>query len=290
MMEEKALTPEGKKWLHNIWNSKRLESESGACPDCGRKAIEIQVWEFADGTIKKYKNCPTCIAKRDKMRKEEEEVIRLAEVAKMKLQYRKTCGIPAKFMNQDFSTFKKGWQDKAFDYCWKYANSFPVDKRPIGIPSLYIQSKSFGTGKTHLSCAIVHRIIDRWNGGDRGCPRIIFASEPDFFRAIQTTYSFNNEEQKMRESEDDIIKRLTYCDLLILDDVGKEERRDLRFLQRTLFALIDGRYRLEVPMVLTANLNADQLKTHLGDAAFDRFFEMIKGSQLEMEGKSYRRQ
>ena len=158
----------------------------------------------------------------------------------------------------------------------------------MGHPSLFIYG-DWGTGKTHLSCAIAHRIFDRWNGGERGCPRVVFVSEPDLFRRIQATYSFNKEEREIRESEDNIIKGISYCDLLILDDVGKERRSDPRFVQRTLFAIVDNRYRLELPMVITANFDVDGLKKHLEDASFDRFFEMTKGSYVKMDGESYRR-
>jgi len=205
-------------------------------------------------------------------------------------------GIPYRFMTQKFKTFEKGWQDKALAFCEKYAEDFPVNKRPSGVPSLYlwaagnaVNPKGNGTGKSHLSCAIAHRIFERWTGKHKGCPRIYFVSESDLFRQIQATYSFSREEGRVRDSEDDIVRKLTYCDLLILDDVGKERRSDPRFIQRTLFSIIDGRYKLLLPLVLTANVNGDGLRRHLEDASFDRFFEMIEGKSVCMDGQSYRR-
>lgn len=213
-------------------------------------------------------------------------------------------GIPPRFLTESFSSFKKGWQDKALASSRDYANHFPVDDRPINYPSLYLWSaKSWGTGKTHLSCAIALRIFERWIGeGEWVCPRIYFVSEPDLFRQIQATYSFTREEGQMRDSEDDILRKLIYCDLLILDDIGKQkkepkwnpftrkyEEMSSAFVQRTLFGIIDGRYNRKLPMVLTANVNADGLKAHLEDASFDRFFEMIQGKYCCMDGDSYRR-
>lgn len=234
--------------------------------------------------------CPTCvpIIFREEEVKEEEQ--RLADIDTRRQNCLNSSGIPRKFMNEDFKTFDKGWQDKALTFCKRYADEFPVDSRPLDYPSLYLWShQSWGTGKTHLSCAIAHRIFERWTGGKRGCPRIYFVSESDLFRQIQATYSFNREEAQTRDSEDDIIKKLIGCDLLILDDVGKERRSDKRFVQRTLFGLIDGRYKLRLPMILTANVNADGLKAHLEGASFDRFFEMTGGNAACMDGKSYRR-
>jgi len=232
-----------------------------------------------------------CLDCRKRKREEEEAKEKAAEVARImgdRRRARERCGIPLKFMNQDFSTFEKGWQDRAFSLCWKYAEGFPANKRPMGHPSLFIYG-NWGVGKTHLSCAIAHRIFDRWQGGERRYPSIRFVSEPDLFRKIQATYSFNREEREIRESEDDIIERISHCDLLILDDVGKERRQDPRFIQRTLFTIIDNRYKSQLPMIITANFDADGLRAHLEDASFDRFFEMTKGSYVKMDGESYRR-
>jgi len=235
--------------------------------------------------------CPKCAKKVSEEEHAKEVAIQEQKINDERYDRIAVSGIPPKFKNEKLSSFDKGWQDKALAFCKKYADEFPLDKRPVDYPSLYLWSaKTWGVGKTHLSCAIAHRIFERWAGGGRGCPRIQFVSESDLFRQIQATYSFNREEGMTRDSEDDIIRKLTTCDLLILDDVGKERRSDPRFIQRTLFGLIDGRYKLQLPMILTANVNADGLRRHLEGASFDRFFEMIGGVSVNMDGESYRRE
>lgn len=253
--------------------------------------------------------CPACsqIVYDEEVAKE--KAINDAKVEATRYDCIGKSGIPPRFLTESFSSFDKGWQDKALAYCKKWAENFPVDKRPVDYPSLYLWAKGEslnpqgnGTGKTHLSCAIALRIIERWTGAERGCPRIYFVSEPDLFRQIQATYSFTREEEKMRDSEDDILRRLISCDLLILDDVGKQKKEpkwnpitrkyeelSSAFVQRTLFGIIDGRYKRKLPMILTANVNGDGLKAHLGDASFDRFFETIHGKSVCMDGLSYRR-
>ena len=235
--------------------------------------------------------CPDCskVVYEEELAKE--EAVRLAEIANARKTRRENCGIPLKFMNQDFSTFEKGWQDKAYQKCCDYAENFPIDKRPYGYQSLYLwSSQSWGTGKTHLSCAIIHRILDRWKGeNDKGCPRIMFLSESDLFRRIQATYSFSREEQQMRESEDDIVKSIIYADVVVLDDIGKEPRSDMKFVRRTLFSIIDGRYKSNLPIVLSSNCAPSGLKGYIGDATFDRIWELTKGKGIRMDGKSYRR-
>ncbi len=260
------------------------------CIRCGEE-YEPQYYDvLATKILKGDGYCPKCA----KIVAEEEEA---KASARLKVWTNATrhehihiSGIPPKFLTESFSSFEEGYQDKALAFCKKYAEDFPIDKRPSGYRSLYLWSaKTWGVGKTHLSCAIALEIFNRWTGGDGGCPRILFVSESDLFRQIQGTYNYTREEQQYKDSEDDIIRKLTHCDLLILDDVGKEKRQDPRFVQRTLFGLIDGRYKLQLPMVLTANVNADGLKRHLEDASFDRFFEMIGGKSVCMDGESYRR-
>lgn len=234
--------------------------------------------------------CPDCAQKIYEEEQAREEVVRQLEISRTRRQKRSECGIPSKFMNEDFSTFKKGWQDKAFKIAWDYAEKFPLDKRLKGYPSLYLwSSESWGVGKTHLSAAICHRVLDRWTGTEnKGCPWIIFLSEPELFRRIQATYSFSREEQQIRESEDDIIRGIIYADLVVIDDVGKEKRADPRFIQRTIYSIIDGRYKNELPLIITANLDPGGLKEHLESASFDRLWEMIQGKSVRMDGKSYR--
>ena len=238
--------------------------------------------------------CPDCSAKKLADDEAAELLAKTASMDRMRRERRKTCGIPPKYLTQDFSSFKPNWQDKARTHCWDYAENFPITgKRPKGYKSLYLWSAtSWGTGKTHLACAIIHRILDRWQDDALRCPRMMFISEPDLFRRIQATYSYSQEEQRIRESESDIINSITTADLVVLDDVGKEPRTDMRFVRRTLFGIINGRYDNHLPLIITANLNPTDLKTHLDEppteASFNRFIEMSQGVSIRMDGKSYR--
>jgi len=152
-------------------------------------------------------------------------------------------------------------------------------------------SDVWGIGKTHLACSIGNRILERWKGEDITCP-VLFVSEPSLYARIQATYNYGADEKKYLESEDDIINRMIWTPLLILDDIGKEQRSDPRFVQRTLFRIIDGRYNNLRPVVMTTNKEPGELKRYLSEkdeASFDRIWEMCGGVFLKLEGKSYRR-
>jgi DNA replication protein DnaC len=237
--------------------------------------------------------CPDCAKKVEEEREAKEKLVRESEIMATRRRWRNCCGIPPKFMNEDFSTFKKERQPKVFKVCWDYAEQYQLEK-PRGYKSLLLfSSESWGVGKTHLACAIAHRILDRWNGEDISCP-VLFVSEPDLYMQIQATYNYPPEEKTYRENETDIIKRLTSVRLLFIDDIGKRRVHDPRFVQRIMFSIIDGRYKAMLPMVMTANLNPDRLAEYLGggqgdEATMDRLVEMSKGKFYQIEGESFRK-
>lgn len=262
----------------------RLLRGEGYCSDCAKKELESQ--------------------------EAKELAVKQATITSQRRQWRDTCGIPRKFMLQEFKGFdtqREGCSGltKAYEKCLNYANKFPLDQSYLGYPSLLLVSdSSWGIGKTHLACSIAHNILNRWNGeginwevwnGElfkSSCP-VRFISEPDLFLQIQATYNYSPEEKPYRDSETDIINKLVSVRLLLIDDVGKRRVQDPRFVQRVLFSIIDGRYKAMRPMVVTANLSPEGLKLYLGgggdEASFDRLWEMVKGKFIKIEGESYRR-
>lgn len=252
--------------------------------------------------------CPACRDKKSAEEQAREEMARLATVARKRREWRYSCGIPERFMDKQFETFKKERQPRAFKKCFEYAEKYPLSGF-VGYSSLLLFSpptkdlsgndptKDFsgnGVGKTHLVGSIAHRILNRWVGEERASCPVLFTTEPDLFRRIQATYNIPPAEKASHETEDDVFKHLTRVPLLILDDIGKEDRADPRFIQKSLFAIIDGRYKLALPMVLTTNLSLEQLSGHLGgkrgnEASYDRLVEMCQGKFIQFKGESYRR-
>ena len=237
--------------------------------------------------------CPACREKKLAEYMEREESDRQFANASKRREWRYTCGVPNKFMAEEFGTFKQERQPKAYKKCLDYATKYPL-LRPKDYSSLVLFSpNAWGVGKTHLACSIIHHILNRWDGEETGCPTL-FTTEPDLFRRIQSTYNIKAEDKAQHETEDDVFSQLTRVPLLVLDDVGKEERADPRFVQRVLFSIIDGRYRLTLPIVMTSNLGLEQLSGHLGgergnEASYDRLVEMCRGKFTQMQGESYRR-
>jgi len=277
--------------LRSIRESLPLPKQATAiCAKCGAE------FQFNPGILRFFKLattsdkilCPECFNERMAAEEAQKEAARQATVSARRRQWRVECGIPRKFQGQDFSTFEQKRQAKAFKRCWEYADKFPL-VQPEKYNSLVLMSPHcWGVGKTHLACSIAHLLLDRWQGEEMACP-VKFISEPDLFSNLMETYSFTPEEKHYRESETDIIHRLSRVKLLVLDDVGKVKFADLKFVQRILFAIINKRYDNELPLVMTTNLDKEELCGWLGEASFDRLVEMCRGSFFQMTGESYRR-
>ena len=196
-------------------------------------------------------------------------------------------GVPLRYQNKSLINFKvnKGNQT-AYKKCVDYLDKFPL-KLPVRYYSLGLFSKGiWGVGKTHLVCAIANELIKR---SVNICPAL-YITEQDMLRRIRRTYNNNN-----FETESDVLKKLWNIPLLIIDDVGKEEVADARFVQRIWFSIVNERYNNYRPIIITANLNPDDICYYLGgdkdnEATFDRLYEMVKGVFYEINStKSYRR-
>lgn len=266
--------------------------EPRVCIDCGRE-YNAQVYiligarlVFGGG------RCSECNGKKWAEDEAKEKAKHDAMVKNTRRLWRSRCGIPLKFQKTRFETFEKDWIPKlakAFRVSQDFAEKFPIEK-PRGYHSLFLFSEeSWGIGKTHLACSIAHRIIDRWDGEEEiTCP-VKFISEPDLYSRITSTY-----DRKDRvETEADILKELIAVRLLIVDDIGKRSVVDPNFVQRIMFSIIDGRYKAMLPVVITSNLNPDELGEYTGgtrrsEATLDRIMEMCNRVSYKMEGKSYR--
>jgi DNA replication protein DnaC len=271
-----------------------IENKTQICLGCGQE-YEAHIGKVMGITIvfgRSY--CRECSQKRLEAEERKEAETKAREITTRREQWRRECGIPLRFFQSRFDKFDQnvgGNILKIWRECGKYADGFSP-KTPQHCQSLVLYSPNvWGVGKTYLGCAIAHAILDKWSGQTDGCP-VYFISEPQLFMRIRATYNRQRGEG-YAETEDDIYRKLTRVSLLILDDVGKEEVSDPRFVQRVLFALIDGRYQNMLPMVITSNLDSDGLARHLGgdrnnSASMERLVEMTGNVFWEITGSSYR--
>lgn len=162
-------------------------------------------------------------------------------------------GIKRRFQQRTFSNFRRDTPGRAKNYriAKEYADNFAYHQaRGDG---LYIEGTN-GTGKTHLAAAIALQLINE------GIP-VICKTSSDLFLDIKKSFNGGG----VRESDVlDIYKRV---DLLIIDDLGKEQCSD--WSMSTLYSILNDRYEDMKPTIITTNYNADGLISALTPKGYD---------------------
>lgn len=129
-----------------------------------------------------------------------------------------------------------------------------------------------GRGKSFLAACVGNALIER------GIPVLM----TDFARIE-------------RESNRDFGERQNYFDalnnfpLLIIDDLGTE--RDTAYMNEVVYTVIDSRSKAGLPLIVTTNLTAEELKSPANLAnkrVFSRLLEMC--IPIEVEGEDRRRE
>ena len=99
-----------------------------------------------------------------------------------------------------------------------------------------------GTGKSFIAGCIANALLDR------GVPVLM----TNFTRVL------NRMTDMYSGSRNAYIDSFRSYQLLIIDDLGVE--RNSEFAQEQVFNIIDGRYRSQLPMIVTTNLTIEELK------------------------------
>ena len=133
----------------------------------------------------------------------------------------------------------------------RYAETFP--ERYNKGDGLYIEGTN-GTGKTHLAAAIALQLIGE------GIP-VICKTSTDMLADIKKAY----DSKEIAESK--VLDVYKATDLLIIDDLGKEQCSD--WSMTTLYAILNDRYEDMKPTIVTTNYSADDLVKALTPRGYD---------------------
>lgn len=131
---------------------------------------------------------------------------------------------------------------------------------------------SVGTGKTFMSACIANALIEK------GHPCLV----TNFARLCNTISG-------MFDGKQQYIDGLDKFHLLVIDDLASE--RDTEYMGEIVQNIIDARYRSGLPLIITTNLTADELK-HPAEMRkkriYSRLFEMCV--PIEVKGKDRRKE
>ena len=128
--------------------------------------------------------------------------------------------------------------EEVFRTCRSYAATFSQRSGNL----LFIGGT--GLGKTYLSACIARVVADRGYS-------VVYESAGHLFGKLEQA-KFSPSEESRREAA-----RFTDCDLLIVDDLGTEMPG--QFVTAALYSLLNDRILAGKPMVISTNLNVDEL-------------------------------
>lgn len=163
-------------------------------------------------------------------------------------------GIKKRFQRRTFSTFDcdTPQRKRAYETAKAYADMW--DKHYAEGTGLYIEGSN-GTGKTHLAAAIAMQLIT-----ERRIP-VICKTSGDLLLDIRSAFDGPGATEKQVL---DIYKKV---DLLIVDDLGKEQCTDWSI--STLYSILNDRYEDMRPTIITTNYNSDDLTQALTPKGYD---------------------
>ena len=217
------------------------------CPEHGEftrgDLLKLSMWEDV---------CPECRRARDEAFQREQRI-------KAAVQYFKTAsGVPPRFQEASFDGYRPGNENarKILEHMREYAENFEQNHK-LG-RSLILCGKA-GTGKTHLSCALLRSLAH-----EQG----ITGKYATAYRAVQEVReSYGSRDVSELRAMEAFIKP----DLLVLDEIGAQYGTDSEHL--ILFTIINGRYEAMKPTIVISNLNVDGMKKYLDERGYDRLRE-----------------
>lgn len=165
---------------------------------------------------------------------------------------------------------RKGIQE---DYLLEWRFSVAEDSRHIQMGKRYVNNwervkadnlgllfwGDVGTGKSFLAACIANALLDQ------GIPVLM----TNFSRVLNRMGTMYTQERA------EFMDSLRTYELLIIDDLGIE--RDTEYAQEQVYAVIDERYKINLPLIVTTNLTVSQMRnptTTSHARIFSRILEM----------------
>jgi DNA replication protein DnaC len=210
------------------------EPERIACPHCG-KALDALGAPLAGRVVwVAHAECGCDGAASDREERKRAEAERSAEAARRDdLDRYLRSGAPKRYYGAQVD----------IDAVFRYIRGFQGSKGA----GLYIQG-AVGRGKTYAASAIAHEFL-------RSGYNVVFATSKGMLEAVKATFDGGG-------SAKDAIARYAKCDLLVLDDLGKEDATE--WSVSTVFSVLNTRYEDMRPTIITSNYRLDELARRVG--------------------------
>lgn len=113
-----------------------------------------------------------------------------------------------------------------------------------------------GTGKSYLAACIANALIDRGNS------------------VLMTNFARIRNEAQGAYQKQEYFDKLNRYDLLILDDLAAESNTE--YMQEIVFGVMESRCNAGLPLIVTTNLTAEELKNPESVSDRRRFSRLLK--------------
>ncbi len=140
----------------------------------------------------------------------------------------------------------------------------------------WLWSHGYGVGKTHLLVSAL------WEAARLG-HTIAFYDEPGLLSAIRDTYNGND------KSDKSIIEQAKSAHVFGMDDLGRGYVRaqSIEWYQDIMYQILNERYNVSRPTLVTSNMSPDRLGQRLGGAAYSRLCGLCP-RPIQVSGEDYR--
>lgn len=126
-----------------------------------------------------------------------------------------------------------------------------------------------GNGKTYLACCIANALMQREQ-------TVLFVVVPDLLDLIRATYDHNK--QPGTHSEQQLLDTARSVPMLILDDLGAHNYTE--WTRNKIYSILNYRLNHRLPVIITTNINLEDLEEHLGERTTSRIFQMCRPYRL----------
>ena len=240
------------------------------CPKHGKKRWQVTEAVANAGNVQ----CQKCQWERDAQR---------AKLEELKFAMLANLDIPSEHINADFSQWKVGGDNetrarvtKIINFAKLYAANYRKGRANI------LLTGNTGTGKTKLACLIANEIVRQRYYAQM---TVAFKSSAQIQQEAKATWSYAS-----TDTDAAYLERLSKSTVLIIDDAGigdtgysdKSADKD----RERLSVVLNRRYELRLPTIITTNMTEKEFYDHMGDRASDRLRQNIV--QIPCVWPSYR--
>lgn len=177
------------------------------------------------------------------------------------------------FSDMDFSKIKDTKQRKKLESNYKLFKKY-CDKYPSVKYKNALIMGGTGVGKSYLMYAVANEFMK--NGFS-----VLYVS------AIKLNSLMLSYHTSFVSERDVYLADVIDCDLLIIDDLGSEQKIK-NVTDEYLLKILDEREKADKPVFVTTNLNEEQLKNSYNERVFSRLFNVNKTIISNIDGNDLR--